>query len=156
MITVFKTSDTRLKAILLAVFVLCCVLFAIWSDYNFATGSGNLCMLLFIAAQSYLPAKHLRIWFMLKDDIFFAKFLRVHCWLNVACFIAMCIHCYVTHWHNTWLWIGLIIMGWLTFGGAILRFKYPPSVRKGLYFLHTQMFLFIALCFCLLKGHYVF
>lgn len=152
----FDSAENRLKAILLTIFIVFCLLFAFFSDYNLPTGSGNLSMLLFIAAQSYVPAKRLRLFFMLKDDVFFQKFLRVHCWLNVAGFTAACIHCYVTHWHNNYLWVALIIMGWLTFGGAILRFKYPPSVRKGLYFLHTQMFMFFVLLFCLLKGHYVF
>ncbi|MEI8346732.1 MAG: hypothetical protein WCG27_04645 [Pseudomonadota bacterium] len=141
---------------LITAFVILCILYAYWSDYNLATGSGNLSMFLFILAQVYIPIKRIRLAFMLKDDAFSAAILRIHCALNVGAFTAVCIHCYVTKWHNTELWISLIIMGWLTIGGMILRYKYPPTIRKGLYFLHTQDVLFIVLCFCLLKGHYVF
>ncbi|MBF0492787.1 MAG: hypothetical protein HQM15_08405 [Deltaproteobacteria bacterium] len=157
----FSSADIRLKTLLILALILACILFAYWSDYNLATGSGNLCMVLFIAAQSYIPAKYLRLFFMLKDDAFFATFLRVHCWINIILFVAACLHCYVTHWHNTYLWVALILMGWLTFGGVVLRFKYlmdglHPVVGKGLYFLHTQMVVFFIMCLCLLKGHYVF
>ncbi len=153
----FVKADAKLKLALIVTFILVCIIFAYTSDYNLATGSGNLCMLLFIVSNSYVPVKRLRLFFMLKDQQgFFTKFVRIHCWLNTGMFVAGCIHCYVTRWHNIYLWISLVIMGWLVLGGFIMRFKYQATVRKGLYILHTQQFMFYILCFCLLKGHYVF
>ncbi len=156
MLNFFESAENRLKIILFMAFTILCILIAVLSDYNFATGSGNLTMILFVIAQAYLPARRLRIFFMLKDDAFFGIFLRVHCWLNTLAFVWSCVHCYATHWHNTYLWIALGLMGWLTFGGMILRFRYPPAIGKGLYFLHTQTIVFVIMCLCLLKGHYVF
>lgn len=149
-------SELALKAALVVVFIVLCVFLAWVSDYNWPTGTGNLCMIMFIVANAYFPFKRLRIVFMFKDERgFIDKYIKLHSWLNAAMFAAACIHCYVTRWENSYLWYSLIIMGWMTVGGFIMKFKYPPAVRKGLYILHTQQFLFFVLCFFLLKGHYV-
>ena len=50
----------------------------------------------------------------------------------------------------------LVLMGVLTLNGFVMRLKYPPRFRKGLYLLHSQQFVFIALLYSMLKGHYVF
>jgi hypothetical protein len=86
----------------------------------------------------------------------FAWLLRCHCYLNTASFITALIHCYTTSWENDWLWASLMLMGVLTLNGFIMKLKYPPKLRKGLYFLHTQQMVFFCLLYCMLKGHYVF
>lgn len=131
--------------------------FAIYSDYNLATGTGNLSLLLFLAANIYFPAKRIRLRYNVRHGkIFFAKFLVWHIWLNTAAFVVACIHCYISLWSNNWLLIALALMGWLTLGGFLMWIKYPPAkLRKGIYLLHTQQLVFVLLIFAMLKGHYL-
>jgi hypothetical protein len=127
------------------------------TDYNWPTRTGNLTILLFVAANTYIPAKLLRKRFRFRGvQIYYSWLLRWHCYLNTAAFVAACFHCYTTSWANNWLWLSLFVMGVLTIGGFLLKFKYPPKVRKGLYVLHTQQLAFFVLLYALLKGHYVF
>ncbi|HIJ76391.1 MAG TPA: hypothetical protein HPP81_06705 [Deltaproteobacteria bacterium] len=154
----FGTAPLKRKAVFLSVCVLLSVLYAFRSDYNLATGSGNLCMFLFIAANVYFPAKRIRIHYQVKEvQAQFNKLLIYHIWLNTASFAVACLHCYITLWSNNWLMFALFIMGWLTFGGFLMWLKYPPAkVKKGIYILHTQQVLFFIMIYALLKGHYVF
>ena len=55
-----------------------------------------------------------------------------------------------------WLQASLVLMGVLTLNGFIMKLKYPPSIHKGLYVLHTQQIVFLCLLYAMLKGHYVF
>ncbi|MBW1942800.1 MAG: hypothetical protein JRJ51_08190 [Deltaproteobacteria bacterium] len=146
------------RIIFLGSFLLLGVLYAYNSDYNLATGTGNLCIVLFLGANIYFPAKRIRLYYNLKDvQPFFNKLLVWHIWLNTTSFVVACIHCYVTLWSNTWLMVALFVMGWLTVGGFLMWIKYPPAkVKKGVYILHTQQILFFMMVFAMLKGHYVF
>ena len=139
-------------------FLLGAVIYAYSSDYNLATGTGNLCMVLFLAANVYFPAKRIRLRYSFKNvQPVFNRLLVYHIWLNTAAFVTSCIHCYVSLWSNTWLLIALFIMGWLTVGGFLMWIKYQPGkVKKGMYILHTQQVLFFVMIFAMLKGHYVF
>ena len=138
-------------------FLAFCVSFAWLSDYNWPTGTGNLCMVLFLAANVYVPAKRLRMRFRFREvQPYFDWLLKYHCYLNSAAFVAAAIHCRTTSWANKWLWLSLILMGVLTLNGFVMKLKYPPSVARGLYFLHTQQAVFLVLLYALLKGHYVF
>ena len=139
-------------------FLILAVIYAYNSDYNLATGTGNLSMVLFLAANIYFPAKRLRLRYSFKNvQPQFNRLLVYHIWLNTASFIAACIHCYVSLWGNNWLMVALYIMGWLTVGGFLMWIKYPPGkVKKGMYLLHTQQVLFFIMVFAMLKGHYVF
>jgi hypothetical protein len=154
----FGTAPLKRRAIFLGACALLAILYAFTSDYNLATGSGNLCMFLFIAANIYFPAKRIRIYYQVKDvQPQFNKLLIYHIWLNTASFAVACLHCYITLWSNNWLLLALFIMGWLTFGGFLMWLKYPPAkVKKGIYILHTQQVLFFIMIIALLKGHYVF
>ena len=133
------------------------VLYAYRSDYNLTTGLGNLSMVLFIAANIYFPAKRLRLKFRFENvQYYFDRLLVYHIWLNTSSFAVACIHCYITPWSNNWLLLALFSMGWLTFGGFLMWIKYPPGkVKKGIYILHTQQFLFVVMIVAMLKGHYV-
>ena len=154
----FGRGSVKRRAIFVGCFVLLAVIYAYNSDYNLATGSGNLSMVLFLAANIYFPAKRLRLRYNIKNvQPYFNRLLVYHIWLNTASFIAACIHCYVTLWANNWLMLALYIMGWLTVGGFMMWIKYPPGkVKKGMYLLHTQQVLFFIMVFAMLKGHYVF
>lgn len=138
-------------------FVVWCVAFAYFSDYNWPTGTGNLCMFLFLAGNVYIPAKRLRKHFRFRRvQPYYTWLLKYHCYLNTASFIVSLIHCYTTSWANTWLWVSLVLMGVLTLNGFVMRLKYPPRISRGLYFLHTQQLVFFCLLYAMLKGHYVF
>jgi hypothetical protein len=152
------TKPLKQRARFVGVCVLVAALFAWQSDYNLATGTGNLSMVLFLAANTYFPVKRVRIRYQVRDvQGFFDKFLVYHIWLNTASFGVGCIHCYFNPWTNNWLRLVLVLMGLLTVGGFLMWMKYPPArVKKGLYILHTQQFLFFLMVFALLKGHYVF
>jgi hypothetical protein len=127
------------------------------SDYNWPTRTGNISIVLFLAANIYLPAKWLRKRFVFRNvNVYFAWLLRWHCLLNTSSFIVVAAHAYTASWANTWLWASLFLMGWLTIGGFLLRLKYPPRIRKGIYLLHTQQVAFVLLLYAMLKGHYVF
>jgi hypothetical protein len=154
----FGTAPLRRRVIFIAALALLSALYAVASDYNLATGTGNLSMILFLGANVYFPAKRIRIHYQMKDvQAQFNKLLVYHVWLNTASFGVACLHCYVTLWSNNWLMLALFIMGWLTFGGFLMWLKYPPAkVKKGIYILHTQQVLFFVMIFALLKGHYVF
>ncbi len=145
------------KTIGVSIFVLFCTLFAYYSDYNWATGTGNLCLILFLAANVYIPAKRLRMRYRFRGvQPYYTWLLRAHCLLNTGAFITALIHSYITSWANIWLWVSLILMGVLTLNGFVMKLKYPPRFRKGLYVLHTQQIVFFCLLYAMLKGHYVF
>ena len=147
----------RKRLLGIVVFCLFCVSFARCSDYNWPTGTGNLCLILFLAANVYIPAKRLRMRFRFPGvQDHFTRLLKYHCYLNTASFVSALIHCYTTSWANIWLWVSLILMGVLTMNGFVMKLKYPPRLRKGLYFLHTQQAVFFCLLYAMLKGHYVF
>jgi len=154
----FGHGSIKRRAIFVGCFLALAIIYAYNSDYNLATGSGNLSMVLFLAANIYFPAKRLRLRYNIKNvQPYFNRLLVYHIWLNTASFIAACIHCYVTLWANNWLMLALYIMGWLTVGGFMMWIKYPPGkVKKGMYLLHTQQVLFFIMVFAMLKGHYVF
>ncbi|MBL6988536.1 MAG: hypothetical protein ISR65_02085 [Bacteriovoracaceae bacterium] len=162
MLEILKSSLTelKLKAKEHYVFLGMCLISAwivLYSDYNLATGTGNLSLMLFFLANTYVPAKFLREAFNLKNvSTFFITYLRWHCNLNIIAFLVACLHAWLTNWVNFWLQVSLILMGWLTFGGFLLKFKYNAMVKKWVYFLHGQLFLFVILVYALLKGHYVF
>jgi hypothetical protein len=154
----FGHGSLKKRAIFIGCFLLLAVVYAYNSDYNLATGSGNLSMVLFLAANIYFPAKRLRLRYSIKNvQPYFNRLLVYHIWLNTASFITAGIHCYVALWSNIWLNVALYIMGWLTVGGFLMWIKYPPGrVKKGMYLLHTQQVLFFIMVFAMLKGHYVF
>jgi len=133
-------------------------IYACVSDYNLATGTGNLSMVLFLAANVYFPAKRIRLHYNLKKvQTDFDRLLVFHIWANTCAFVVACIHCYVSLWSNNWLILALVIMGWLTVGGFLMWIKFQPGkVKKGMYILHTQQVLFFVMVFAMLKGHYVF
>lgn len=153
----FGYGPVKKRAILVGCFLLFAVIYAYSSDYNLATGTGNLTMLLFLGANIYLPAKWLRLRYSLKNvQPYFNRLLVYHIWLNTAAFVTAGIHCYVSQWSNNWLLLALFIMGWLTVAGFLMWIKYQPGkVKKGVYLLHTQQALFFVLIFAMLKGHYV-
>jgi len=147
----------RKRLYYLATFLFVCVVYAVNSDYNLATGSGNLSMVLFLAANVYFPVKRLILHYKMKGtQEIMRQLLIYHIWLNTFSFLAACIHCYVALWGNIWLNIALALMGFLTFFGFLMWIKYQPGkVKKGIYILHTQQFLFFIMIFAMLKGHYV-
>lgn len=154
----FGSGSLKSKIIFIGCFCVVAVIYAYQSDYNLATGSGNLSMVLFLGANVYFPAKRIRLHYNVKaSQALFNKLLVYHIWLNTSSFLAACIHCYVTLWSNNWLMVALFIMGWLTVGGFLMWIKYPPAkLKKGMYLLHTQQILFFVMIFAMLKGHYVF
>ena len=153
----FGQGPLKKRAMLIGCFVLLAVIYAYSSDYNLATGTGNLSMVLFLAANVYFPAKRIRLRYNLKKvQPYFNKLLVYHIWLNTSAFVTACIHCYVSLWSNNWLMLALFIMGWLTVGGFLMWIKYQPGkMKKGIYILHTQQILFFMMLFAMLKGHYV-
>ena len=154
----FGHGTIKRRAIFVGTFLLLAIIYACNSDYNLATGTGNLSMVLFLAANVYFPAKRIRLRYLLKGvQPHFNRLLVYHIWLNTSAFITACIHCYVSLWSNNWLMLALFIMGWLTVGGFLMWIKYQPGkVKKGMYILHTQQVLFFIMVFAMLKGHYVF
>lgn len=157
-LALFGHGSLRKRAGIIGCFLLAAVLYAYNSDYNLATGTGNLCMVLFLAGNVYFPAKRIRLRYKLKDvQTSFDTLLVFHIWMNTASFVTACVHCYVSLWSNNWLLVALFIMGWLTVGGFLMWIKYQPGkVKKGIYILHTQQILFFIMVFAMLKGHYVF
>ncbi len=154
----FGRLPLRKRAPMLVGLAVLAVLYAYMSDYNLATGTGNLSMVLFLAANIYFPAKRIRLRYNLKKvQDHFDRLLVFHIWTNTSAFVVACIHCYVSLWSNNWLILALVIMGWLTVGGFLMWIKFKPGkVKKGMYILHTQQVLFFVMVFAMLKGHYVF
>lgn len=154
----FGHGTPKSRVIFIGVFLLLTVLYAYTSDYNLATGTGNLSLILFLAANIYFPAKQIRLRYTFRNvQPYFDRLLVYHIWLNTTAFIAACIHAYVANWANNWLILALVIMGWLTVGGFAMWIKYQPGkVKKGIYLLHTQQILFFVMLFAMLKGHYLF
>jgi len=146
------------RVALLTVFVLTSVLYAVYSDYNLATGTGNLCIIYFLAANVYFPTKRIVLHFKIRNvQKNMNRLLVYHIWLNTFSFITACVHCYVSLWGNNWLMFALTLMGLLTFFGFLLWIKYQPNrMKKGIYLLHTQQVVFFVMIFAMLKGHYVF
>lgn len=156
-VNLFGRGSVKERAFLVCVLVLLGILYALYSDYNLATGSGNLSMVLFLGANVYFPAKRIRLKYNVKNaQTQFNTLLVWHIWLNTFAFVAACVHCYVALWSNAWLIASLIMMGWLTFGGFLMWIKFQPGhLKKGMYLLHTQQALFFAMIYTMLKGHYV-
>jgi hypothetical protein len=155
--SVAKTTTVKRRIVGYLVFLVFCVGFAYVSDYNWPTGTGNLCLILFLAANVYIPAKRLRLKYRWpRVQHYFSWLLKSHCYLNTAAFVMSLVHCYTTAWANFWLWLSLVLMGVLTLNGFIMKLRYPPKLHKGLYVLHTQQIVFVCLLYAMLKGHYVF
>ena len=156
-VPLFGEGSIKNRIILVVVIFWVSAMFALYSDYNMATGTGNLSTLLFLIGNVYYPARHIRLKYNPeKVQALFNKFLVYHIWLNTASFGVACAHCYVTLWSNNWLLLALFLMGWLTLGGFLMWIKYPPAkLKAGLYILHTQQFVFFLMIFAMLKGHYV-
>ncbi len=156
-ISLFGEKGLKKKIIFLGVLFWLGAMYAIYSDYNMATGTGNLSMFMFLLANTYLPAKRIRMRYKIKHtQSFFNKILVYHIWLNTASFLVACYHCYISLWSNFWLMLALFLMGWLTIGGFLMWIKYQPSkFKKGIYILHTQQILFFVMVYAMLKGHYV-
>ncbi|WP_173080280.1 hypothetical protein [Fundidesulfovibrio magnetotacticus] len=154
---IFGWGPIRKRLAYLGVFLFLCTVYAVNSDYNFATGSGNLSMVLFLAANVYFPVKRIVLHYRLKGtQEIMRQLLIYHIWLNTFSFLAACVHCYVALWGNFWLMVALSLMGFLTFFGFLMWIKYQPNrMKKGIYILHTQQFLFFIMIFAMLKGHYV-
>ncbi len=151
-----RPSSTKSRVIRYMVFVVGCVAFAYVSDYNWPTGTGNLCLILFLSANVYIPAKLLRKHYQWdKVQHYFDWMAKAHCNLNTAAFVMSLVHCYTTVWANFWLWLSMVLMGVLTLNGFIMKLRYQPKLRKKLYILHTQQVVFICLIYAMLKGHYV-
>jgi len=146
------------RLVFLGIFLLLSTLYAVYSDYNLATGSGNLSMVFFLAANIYFPTKRVILYYKIRGvQKNMNRLLVYHIWLNTFSFITACIHCYVALWGNNWLMFALTLMGLLTFFGFLLWIKYQPNrVKKGIYILHTQQIVFFVMIFAMLKGHYVF
>ncbi|MBF0468009.1 MAG: hypothetical protein HQK61_03855 [Desulfamplus sp.] len=157
-IALFGRGPLKKRVMLVSVLSILGIIYAFNSDYNLATGSGNLSMVLFLAANVYFPAKRIRLKYAIKNvQSQFNTLLVWHIWLNTFSFVVACIHCYVSMWSNDWLLAALFMMGWLTFGGFLMWFRFQPGkVKKGMYLLHTQQFIFFNMIFAMLKGHYVF
>ena len=153
----FGRGSLKRRVIFIGCFFVLAIIYAYNSDYNLATGTGNLALVLFIAANIYFPAKRIRLRYNLKNvQPYFNRLLVYHIWLNTAAFVAACIHAYVSLWANNWLFLALFIMGWLTVAGFLMWIKYQPGkVKKGIYILHTQQILFFIMIFAMLKGHYL-
>ena len=151
-------GPVRTRLTYLAVFLVLSFLYAWLSDYNFATGTGNLSMVLFLAANVYFPFKRLLLHYRIKGvQSFMNRLLVYHIWLNTLSFLVACVHCYIALWGNYWLMLARTLMGLLTFCGFLMWIKYQPGhVKKGIYILHTQQLLFFVMLFAMLKGHYVF
>ncbi len=156
-INIFGRGTLQNKTLFLFGMGVLCGLYAFFSDYNLATGTGNLSMVLFLGANIYFPAKRIRLKYNMKNvQSEFNTLLIWHIWLNTTSFFVACIHCYISLWSNTWLIAALFMMGWLTFGGFLMWFRYQPGkVKKGMYLLHTQQIIFFLMIFAMLKGHYV-
>ncbi|MBF0119404.1 MAG: hypothetical protein HQK79_11255 [Desulfobacterales bacterium] len=157
-VPLFGEGSLKRRTIFVSILSIICAIYAINSDYNLATGTGNLSMVLFLAANVYMPAKRIRLKYTFREDVqpYFNKLLVYHIWLNTASFFVACVHCYITLWSNNWLMLALFLMGWLTFGGFLMWIKYQPGkFKKGMYLLHTQQIVFFIMIFAMLKGHYV-
>ena len=156
-ISLFGGEDWKKKALFLSGMLWLGIVYACYSDYNMATGSGNLSMILFLFANTYFPAKRIRLKYRVKSSQkFFNKFLVYHIWFNTASFFVACYHCYISLWSNWWLMIALALMGWLTMGGFLMWIRFKPSrFKKGIYLLHTQQVVFFVMIYAMLKGHYV-
>ena len=75
-IPIFGEKGLKKKIIFLILFSWAALLYALYSDYNLATGSGNLSMILFLLANTYFPAKRIRIKYKVKNtQQFFNKYL---------------------------------------------------------------------------------
>ena len=105
-ISLFGGEDWKKKALFLSGMLWLGIVYACYSDYNMATGSGNLSMILFLFANTYFPAKRIRLKYRVKSSQkFFNKFLVYHIWFNTASFFVACYHCYISLWSNWWLMI---------------------------------------------------
>lgn len=152
-----RVKQYLVSKLLVIVVLTAAILYATCSSYNLASGTGNLCVVLFIFANTYVPAKRLRLLFNFKNvNEEFNIFLGWHCIINVAAFFLCCVHCFLSNWVNIWLKIAVVLMGWLILGGVLMKFRYPATIKKGIYFLHTQQAVFVLLLYALLKGHYFF
>lgn len=89
------------------------------------------------------------------DGMFEVKrWLLVHeCAFSVFC-LAVCVHWYYSDKGNNLLHIALLLVLWLGAAGALLHIRLANGhTNKGGQLLHTQRFLFLALCLLILVGH---
>lgn len=151
-----KPSIIRDYYVIVIAFLLAC-LYALFSGYNAATKTGYLCAVFFLLGNTYVPVKRLRYLITGKDVAEEMNLLLGwHCLFNIFAFFLCFLHCYLAQWVNLWLKVSIVLMGWLVLGGFFLKYKYSAALKRGIYFLHSQQFVFLLLLFAVLKGHYFF
>ncbi len=118
---------------------------------------GFVCLLLFVFANAYYPARLIanqyRPW--PKDiAIFFKKYLDLHMSINIIAFIAMSIHAHFSDERNIFLYASLLVTVWLTFAGILMRSKsFSSDTKKQMRIIHTQQIIFLVWLVLLIFGH---
>jgi hypothetical protein len=118
---------------------------------------GILCLLLFVAANAYYPARlianQFRPW-PRNIAIFFKKYLDIHMWMNVVAFVLMTLHAHFSEERNIFLYASLLVTVWLTFAGILMRSKqFSSDTKKQMRMIHTQQTVFIVWIVLLILGH---
>ena len=118
---------------------------------------GILCLLLFVAANAYYPARlianQFRPW-PRNIAIFFKKYLDIHMWMNVVAFVLMTLHAHFSEERNIFLYASLLVTVWLTFAGILMRSKqFSSDTKKQMRMIHTQQTVFVVWIVLLILGH---
>ncbi|HIJ90558.1 MAG: hypothetical protein OEV89_07300 [Desulfobulbaceae bacterium] len=120
---------------------------------------GILCLLLFVFANVYYPARLIayqyRPW--PKDIVmFFKKYRELHMSVNIFAFVAMSIHAYFSDERNIFLYASLLVTAWLTFAGILMRSKrFSGDTKRQMRLIHTQQTIFLVWLALLIFGHVV-
>lgn len=120
---------------------------------------GIVCLLLFVFANAYYPARLIANQFKPwpRDvAIFFKKYLDLHMNINIVAFIAMTIHAHFSDERNIFLYASLLVTVWLTLAGMLMRSKsFSSDTKKQMRLIHTQQTVFLVWLVLLIVGHLI-
>ena len=92
--------------------------------------------------QVFVKMFDLKLWF------------KVHAWSSIGFCLAVFLHWNYSVQGNTLLTLSLVIVGWLTIAGFLLRHRLVKgTVRKNVALLHSQQLIFFILLLLVVVGH---
>lgn len=112
---------------------------------------GSLALLALMVNVAYVPYKWLR---KSVPELKIPHALSIHCWAGTAALVLGAVHALAAGDGNLLLWVGLLLMGYLTAAGLVMRSDLASGrTRRTAYLLHAQRAVFYLMLAALSLGH---
>lgn len=114
-------------------------------------GFGALAAMALTVNIAYIPYKWVR---QIIPELNIPSALSIHCWAGAAAFLFGTLHAFTAGDGNLILWFGLLLMGYQTAAGLVMRSELATGrLRRYAYLLHAQRAAFYLMLASLFLGH---